>query len=774
VPGSNITRNKGTLAALAVIGAVTLAFFFPLLNGSTFTTVAVHERASFPWRGLSGPPPRPFPQSDQADLNLPWQTFETRTVRDGIFPFWDPDSYAGGYPFFANGSSAAAYPPRLILALTTNETTAHALFSLFHVFFAGVLMYALMKELGAGLAGSLFAAIAWMLSSFVLAWLHLEVVAPMAVFTPLDLLVVRRALRKQTIGSTAVAGIALGMTLLAGHLLLLGIVWLVAALYAAGMTLATAVRLWRAGSARPALIPLGRLGAIVGISIGIAAVVLLPTAAVVSESARDPFTYERLRQQFLASAGDFRYSLSPPPLPVTMGTMHQMAFAGTATALLAVVGALSRRPGGLLGRALAAGVFAVAVGTPATWIAYHVIPGFQVFRPYSRLLIFWTFAVTLLGGLGLDAVVRALWRRRDPSSLRPSMAQRLRKPLAAMIIAVAVVTTAYQLGRYGRDVNPPFVKDARASSLYRPTPLIARTLAETHTGAAWPGRVLPVIVTRTDGSRPASTLFAAHHLLFGIDSASGYDSVMPRRTATLLRLLQGGDPRTILRSGLSVAYAPRFASDEIRFDLLARAGITTIVATPRSKKPEIWSPTWPAARAELIYDGPDGRLFRLPKNARGPWVVFRHEAAASETEALRRFADPAFDERTSVILEDTAESPDRTEPDSPNARIISADRGVNSAVVVAETNAPGWLVLPDSWSRGWTARIDGRSVPVLRADYVRRAVKLPAGRSRVEFRYRPERFALGATVSIVTIAGMVAVAMIARRRRRRGTSDPAL
>ena len=766
-------RLKESLVAVAVVGAVTVAFFFPLLNGGTFTTIAVHERATFPWRGVDGPEARPFPQTDQADLNLPWQTFETRALRDGIVPFWDPDSYAGGYPFLTNGSSAVLYPPRVILALIADPTTAHTIFSVFHIFLAGLLMFFFMKELGIGFAGSIFSGIAWMLSSFVLAWLHLEVVAPMALFIPLDLLMIRRAIRRGTARAGVAAVLALAVTLIAGHLILLGIVWLVAALYAIALTVANASRQWRRGSVAQILRPCIRTVAILALSLGAAAVVLLPTAAAVSDSARDPFTYARLRHDFLASIGDFRYTLSPPPLPVTMNRLHQMAFAGTATAILGIVGAFSRRPGGWLGRAMAAGVFAVAVGTPATWVAYHVIPGFDVFRPYSRLLILWTFAVALLGGLGLDVIVRRLWRRRDPAAPAISIG-RMRKPLAAGIAAAALLGTAYQLGTYGRDINPPFVKTASVSRLYRPTPVIDRALEETRPAGAWPGRVLPLIVVRADGTKPAPTLFAAHHLLFGIDSASGYDSILPRRTARFLRLLQGDDPTTILQSGLSVAFAPRFHSDRVRFDLLRKAGIGAFVATPRSKKPEAWSPTWRPEDAPIVYDGPDGRLYRLD-TPRGPSVIFRHEVVASEAAAIRRLSDPSFDERTTVIFEDDHEAP----PDgaaapagvSPRARIITATRGVNSASISAETSAPGWLVLPDSWSAGWTARVNGRPVAVRRANYLRRAVRLPAGRSSVEFRYRPEYLGVGASISVATIV-LLAAAPLARRRFRPTRSRP--
>lgn len=77
--------------------------------------------------------------------------------------------------------------------------------------------------------------------------------------------------------------------------------------------------------------------------------------------------------------------------------------------------------------------------------------------------------------------------------------------------------------------------------------------------------------------------------------------------------------------------------------------------------------------------------------------------------------------------------------------------------------APGYLVLADAWYPGWKVDVDGAPADAVRAWGFLRAVKVPAGRHVVTWRYRPLSFQLGAVLSGIALG--VCLAAVWRRNR---------
>jgi hypothetical protein len=134
----------------------------------------------------------------------------------------------------------------------------------------------------------------------------------------------------------------------------------------------------------------------------------------------------------------------------------------------------------------------------------------------------------------------------------------------------------------------------------------------------------------------------------------------------------------------------------------------------------------------------------------------------SMVHLLRR----GFDPRRQVLLE-REEAVDPL-PRSPIGPLVQSHAAIesysaNEAVVRASTAGPAYLVLSDAFYPGWRASIDGQEVPIERANYLFRAVRLPAGDHVVRFWFAPVSLFVGGLVTLLSSLAMAVMVLIAAR-----------
>ncbi len=88
----------------------------------------------------------------------------------------------------------------------------------------------------------------------------------------------------------------------------------------------------------------------------------------------------------------------------------------------------------------------------------------------------------------------------------------------------------------------------------------------------------------------------------------------------------------------------------------------------------------------------------------------------------------------------------------------------NSIAIKAAADSPGILYWSDGYDKGWHAYINGKEVPIYRANINFKAINIPAGNSNIDFTYEPFLFKMGLYlfygVVIVSI-GLFVIAVIA-------------
>ncbi len=171
---------------------------------------------------------------------------------------------------------------------------------------------------------------------------------------------------------------------------------------------------------------------------------------------------------------------------------------------------------------------------------------------------------------------------------------------------------------------------------------------------------------------------------------------------------------------------------------------------------------------------PDQRPLRLLEFA-GALPVYRFVAQgravpdgeAGDRAALARLADPAFELAREVLLHGAAED---TAFAAGTARVAAANPV--DAVVETESDGDGLLVRSVKYDPDWRVEIDGEPAELERANYLFQAVRVPAGRHRVAFSYRPSLAAFRvAAATRLALLGLLAVEIARRRTRGRAAAD---
>jgi len=183
-----------------------------------------------------------------------------------------------------------------------------------------------------------------------------------------------------------------------------------------------------------------------------------------------------------------------------------------------------------------------------------------------------------------------------------------------------------------------------------------------------------------------------------------------------------------------------------------------------------------------VYDG-EVRVYRNAHAFPRAFAVHDVRAVVDGDAALALMLQDDFDPSRIAVVEGPVPAllpamSDRTADPSDSKVQITKYRD-DRVELSARMDAPGLVLLTDTYYPGWKAYVDGERTELYEADYLFRGVSVPEGEHRIEFVYDPASFKIGAAVSlsaIVCMLAMVAIDLYGHRARHRvgavdGTSD---
>lgn len=407
--------RRADTAVVAALVAAAFAFFWPLF----------------------APPPyrRWFVDGDFVDQFVAFARFEAAELAAGRWPHWNPFAYSGG-PFWADIQAAVAYPPSLIVVAASLAlrggigVAALQLEAVAHLALAAVGTFVMARRrLGARDAAAL-AAVAFACGGYLTGYPPLQLaVLESNAWLPWALWAVDRVAAGGRWRDAALLAAALAMGVLAGHpqsALYLGYTVAAFALWRTRPWRATPRRTWAALAA-------GAAGAV-----GLSAAGWLPAAAFLRLSNRADASYEMLGHGFpprellgLAVPGLTQWSpLYVGLVPLGLAVAAAVAWLRGPGAAATAGGGDDERPVGdgdgpggdvapprtdAVGRAPTDGagfwlalaavglVLSLGAGSIVFDAAYHLAPGFGLFRGQERAAFVVSFALAMLAGHGLAA-----------------------------------------------------------------------------------------------------------------------------------------------------------------------------------------------------------------------------------------------------------------------------------------------------------------------------------------------------------------------------------
>lgn len=726
-----IKRSARTLAYPVLLALIVTGFYWKLVLTKQFT-----------W--LSSP--------DIACQVMPWMAMQARAWQQGEFPAWDPFHY-GGQPLVGQVQPGAAYPLNWLLFLLPlrdgqpRDGYLHWYFVLIH-FIAALACYALCRDLKRSRGAALVAGVAYGLGGALAAidWPQLLNGATLA---PLAFLFLLRAARgRRPLTSAALSGFFLGLCWLAGH----HQVPLFFTLAAAAAWLFQIFR--REGVHLPCL----RLAML-------SAAVCVLTSGLQTLPA---YEYGKLSRRFISGDQQLRWNqavpyavhsdLATPPttligivIPgVYRNTNPHLGFAIVSLAVLAAAAGW-RHPRVRLFTVLAVGGLLLALGPHSVvhGVLYAIVPLVEKARSPSMALPVFSLGAAVLAAYGLDFVER----------------KRSRICLSRLRVALAVCGGVILLGVLG-------ILTARKMSFD-----IEERVALAGFFALAAAALLGM--KRMRRGLAACVLLLA---LVEIGNTSGYafpHGGEPGRIG-LLRLLR--DDRDIVAFLRSRTDRGRVEIDmgQIPYNFGDWNGIDAydgfVLGNPESvARLDMYNmrtrmlygnryalrrqPESPAQRE--VFAGLSGlKVYENPGVFPRVWTV--HDAVQvpdQENDIRRLMADPGFDLARRTFL---TTAPPRLETCAATDQARLAGRSLNHVTIDVDMACTGMVVASENMFPGWRATVDGAPAELHAAYTFLRGVVVPAGRHRVEMRYRPAWLYAGAVFSLL---GVAAVLVLAWRER---------
>jgi hypothetical protein len=159
----------------------------------------------------------------------------------------------------------------------------------------------------------------------------------------------------------------------------------------------------------------------------------------------------------------------------------------------------------------------------------------------------------------------------------------------------------------------------------------------------------------------------------------------------------------------------------------------------------------------LIQTDKDGKEFPIanPDANGNAWFVSQVKVVHSADEEMK--ALDKLDSKNVAVINTNNFEVKKTNFVKDSSAIISLDSYQPNDLKYTSINTnEGLAVFSEMYYKnGWNAYIDGNKVDHFQADYVLRALPIPAGKHSIEFKFEPQVVQTGSTITLISSIGIV-------------------
>ncbi|MCC6763040.1 MAG: YfhO family protein [Deltaproteobacteria bacterium] len=700
-------------------------------------------------------------------------------IRDGVFPLWNPYQFAG-HPFLATTLYGVCYPPNVLYLFLPTAVAIEAVIVL-HLTLAGWFTHRYAAEIGLAPVACFGAAAVYMFCGFMAglaSWFTPAIAS--AAWLPLALIAVERIVVSGRASHAALLAVPIALALLSGWTHFWLYTTYVVVLYA-GLRIAALA--WT-GVTRAALVRMVvLLGLGLGLGVAAAAVQLLPAREL---QMLGPRRVGGLTMQQLIPF----MSLSPQRLVdemldwrTTKPFIGPFFLGPIVLALVATSLAASRR---LMPRAVfwvvlvASLLIALGPHTPFFEHVYLHLPGARLFREPRRISFLVAFSAALLAAFGMDALSGDRPTRRVPRLMLGWGLLGLGATLLWRRSSLATVDLVLAIGAacaIGAAFFAPDVRRRRAFVMIAVGCAVADLVHGSTNVFRHPFHGVEIL-HRQD---PIFDYIRANQGLGRtyLHDPIGFDYSVTAKQGTLRKVyaITDYEPLSLVR------FEDLFDSIAQTQRIVPFTGFLNVEpSSPMRKALDVLSLRyWVEHRASgghLALGAPASPWRLVPDVAGLDYLLYEHAAplprayvathfvhVADAAASLAAVLMPTFDPRSTVVVEREPD-PMESDPRGTIATAVTPARVVRyeprEVQIEADVDAPGYLVLTDTYYPGWQATVDGMATPIYAANHVVRAVRVTAGHHVVTFRYEPASVRTGLLISLAALCAIGALAVTDR------------